>query len=240
MKKETPYNDSSNRSITAASIAIGAVVVEILLLVSLHVISPEFDPSWRVISEYALGDYGWVLSLMFVAGALGNWSLYFAVKSKVKRRSGKIGLWFLIVAGLGSAMASVFAIDHPLHNFAGMIGVFSLPIAAMLISVNLSRNQDWLGARKPLLWTANLTWISLVLFIVSMVILITTYIQAGGDMDVEVAKIQVLPSGVIAFNGWTNRLFVVTGCIWVMTVAWQATLKTNPKTKHLENETEKY
>jgi len=32
----------------------------------LHVLSPEFSPSRRVISEYALGHYPWVLSLMFL------------------------------------------------------------------------------------------------------------------------------------------------------------------------------
>lgn len=30
----------------------------LLLLASLHLIEPEFDPSWRMISEYELGKYG--------------------------------------------------------------------------------------------------------------------------------------------------------------------------------------
>jgi hypothetical protein len=33
------------------------------------------------------------------------------------------------------------------------------------------------------------------------------------------AHITQLPAGVIAVNGWANRLFVVTSCLWVITVA---------------------
>ena len=29
------------------------------MLSSLHALSPEFDPSWRVVSEYANGKYEW-------------------------------------------------------------------------------------------------------------------------------------------------------------------------------------
>ena len=47
--------------------------------------------------------------------------------------AGKIALGLLIAAGVGEAMASVFDINHPLHNLAGMISVLGLPIAAMLI-----------------------------------------------------------------------------------------------------------
>ena len=43
----------------AAYIAAGAAVATILLLGSLHVLSPEFAPSWRMVSEYAFGHYGW-------------------------------------------------------------------------------------------------------------------------------------------------------------------------------------
>src|SRR5205807_6979399 len=105
----------------------------VLLLAGLHVLSPEFDPRWRVISEYALGHYAWVLSLMFVAGGVQAWALAVAIWSEVRTRTGRIGLGFLIAAGVGPAMASVFDITHPLHEAAGAIGVLCLPVAAMLI-----------------------------------------------------------------------------------------------------------
>src|SRR6266542_1337810 len=145
-------------SVPAAGLAIGAAAAVLLLLASLHVLSPEFDPLWRVVSEYALGHYGWVLSLMFVSWALSSWALAFTIRSHASTVAGKIGVAFLIAAGVGEAMAAVFDIKHPLHGLAGMIGVPSLPIAAMLISVSLGRTHRWSSAKRVLLATANLTW----------------------------------------------------------------------------------
>ena len=109
----------------------------LVCLTGLHVLSPEFDPSWRVVSEYALGRHGWVLSLMFLAWAISSWCLAFAIRSQVRTIGGQIGLVFLVAAG-GEAMASVFDLRQPApHNLAAAVGIPSLPIAAMLISVNV-------------------------------------------------------------------------------------------------------
>ena len=205
----------SSVSTPAARIAAGLAVATILLLASLHVLSPEFDPSWRVVSEYANGKYGWVLSLMFGAWALSSWALALAAWPQVKTRMGRIGLYLLLASGVGEAMASVFDINHPLHDLAGAIGVPTMPVAALLISLSL-RDQPWLKARKSLLWTSHLIWISLVLFVATMVILIVTLHRAGGHLGSHVTQ---LPPGVIALDGWANRLYVVTCCVWAITVA---------------------
>jgi len=204
----------------AEPLAIASAATTLVLLASLHILSPEFDPSWRMVSEYANGQFGWVLSLMFITWAISSWALAFAIWSQVRTTAGRIGLIFLIIAGIGEAMGSMFDINHPLHGLAAMIGIPSLPVAAMLISTNLSHIQGWSAARKALLWTTNLTWVSLVLLAATFAILIVTYTQAGGGTTAEVPT--VLPPGVIGLVGWTNRLLVVVYCAWVATVAWQA------------------
>lgn len=144
-------------SLTAARLAIATSVITLLLLASLHILSQEFDPSWRMVSEYANGRYGWVLSLMFASWAVSSWALAFAIWSQVKTRAGKIGLVLLVSAGVGEVTASVFDINHPpFHDMAGYIGILCLPVAAMLISLSLSRTQPWSAARMVLLWTANM------------------------------------------------------------------------------------
>jgi hypothetical protein len=214
-KPVTKISLSVERLATAASAAV------LLLLASLHVLSPEFDPSWRMVSEYANGSYGWLLSLMFIAWAISSWSLAFAIRSQIRTTAGRIGLIFLILAGVGEAMGAIFDINHPLHGMAAMIGIPSLPVAAMLISVSLGRTQEWSTAKKTLLWAANLTWVSLVLLAMAFAILVVTYTQAGGDMTAGAAP-TVLPSGVIALVGWANRLLIIVYCAWVITVARQA------------------
>jgi hypothetical protein len=86
----------------------------------------------------------------------------------------------------------------------------------MLISMSLSRTQPWSAARKALLWTANLTWVSIVLMIGALIVMMITFTQAGGDTTTVPT---VLPSGVIAFVGWANRFLVIVYCVWVITVA---------------------
>src|SRR5262245_2117868 len=150
-------------SLTAARLSLVAAVATLILLVALHILSPEIDPSWRMVSEYALGNYGWVLALMFLTWALSCVALFFAIKSQIWTVGGKIGLGFLLAAAVGMSMASIFDVRHNLHGLAAIIGMPSLPIAAMLTSLSLVRNPAWFPARRWLLWTANLTWLSLVL-----------------------------------------------------------------------------
>src|SRR5262245_45766348 len=180
MNTAAPNSNLSTLSVSAARLAIGLAAAALLLLASLHVLSPEFDPSWRMVSEYATGRYGWVLSLMFAAWAFSSWALAVTVAFQVRTTAGKVGLLFLAAAGLGEAMASVFDISHPLHELAGLIGIGSLPVAAMLISLSLTRTPMWLRSKKVLLWTASLTWVSVLLLAATFVILIVTYTLAGG------------------------------------------------------------
>jgi hypothetical protein len=212
---------STSSKVTFAWLAIATSVAVIALLAGLHILSSEFDPAWRMVSEYANGQYGWVLSLMFFFWGLSSWALAYALWSQAQTTAGKVGLAFLVAAGIGEAMASVFDVNHSLHGLSALIGIPSLSIAAMLISVSLSRTQAWSRVKKSLLWTANLTWISVVLLIVSFIVMIVTYTQSGGDMNTTVVPTS-LPEGVIALVGWANRFLIVVYCIWVMTVAWQA------------------
>lgn len=222
MKIGVLTSDSSKIEVTGARLSIAATVAALLLLVSLHVLSPEFDPSWRMVSEYALGHYGWVLSLMFLAWGISSWTLAGAIWSQVKTKAGKVGLWFLIIAGIGEAVASVFDITHDTgHSIAGMLGIGGFPIAALLLSVSLGRTQAWHEAKKPLLWIANLSWISVVLLGATLVLMTVQFARANGGQLPQHAPTQ-LPAGVLGLDGWADRLIVLSNCLWVFVAAWQA------------------
>jgi hypothetical protein len=171
----------------------------------LHGLSPEFDPSWRVVSEYALGHHGWVLSAMFIAWAISSWSLAFAIWHQLRTIGGRIGLVLLVAAGAGETMGAVFDLRQlVLHNLAGAIGITSLPMAATLISLSLGGTQVWRPARRAMHRAAYLTWFSLALMVLAMISL---------SRNVSVFKVPI---------GWPNRLLIVVYCGWVMVVAWNA------------------
>jgi hypothetical protein len=228
MTKPILTSDPSRIVVPAAWLAIAMTAATILLLASLHALSPEFDPSWRMVSEYAFGHYGWVLSLMFLSWGISSWALAVAIWSQVKTKAGKVGLWFLVVAGIGEAMASVFDIRHDTgHGIAGLLGVGGFPVAALLLSVSLGRTEAWRGARKTLLWIANLSWISVVLLAATLVLMTMQVARAnGGHLPQHAPK--TLPPGVLPLDGWANRLIVLSNCGWVLVAAWQA-IKLRPK-----------
>jgi hypothetical protein len=220
MKDSVSDDGVSTISLPAARVAIGAAFAALLLLASLHVLSPEFDPTWRMVSEYANGQYGWVLSLMFACWGLSSCALAYVIRSQVRSIPAKVGLALLALAGIGEAMAAVFDLNHVvLHNVAGVLGIGGLPIAAMLISIRLGRTTHWSPSRRALLLTANLTWLSLVLLAASFVVLVGTFMASGVATPAQPPK--VLPQGVIGIVGWANRLLVLCYCIWAVTVAWE-------------------
>lgn len=189
-----------------ARISLAMSIASLVFLAALHLLSPEFKPSSRMVSEYALGSYGWVLLLMFLTWALSCVALLFAIKSHVTTVGGKIGLGFLLLAAVGMTMGGLFDVNHDLHGLAAMIGIPSLPVAAVLLSVSLGRNSSWTGARRSLIWTAILTWVSLIL----MNIAIFTGFSPTGAAN---------PG---AWFGWANRFLIIAYDIWLMVVAWRA------------------
>ena len=209
-------------SSTGSILAIGMSILVLVLLISLHILSPEFNPAWRMVSEYANGKYPMILSAMFFLWGAASWALAYTLWPHLQTTAGKIGLLFLVVAGIGEAMAAIFDINHKLHSLSAMIGIPGLSIAAMLISVALIRTEPWSIARNSLLWTANLTWVSILLMGIAFAVMMVTYAQAGGDMSASAEVVTTLPEGVIALVGWANRFLIVVYCAWVMTVAWLA------------------
>ena len=232
MTKPLLASDPAKIVAPAAWLAMILTVATILLLASLHLLSPEFDPSWRMVSEYASGHYDWVLSLMFLCWGMSSWALAVGIWSQVQTKSGKVGLWFLVVAGIGEAMASVFDVTHATgHGIAGLLGVGGFPVAALLLSVSLGRTEAWSSAKKALLWIANLSWISVLLLAATLVLMTMQVAKAnGGRLPRHAPK--SLPPGVLGLDGWANRLIVASYCLWVFVVAWQA-IKLRRKTGNL-------
>jgi len=205
---------------TSARLSLAAAATFLVLVAALHVIKPEFDPSWRFISEYAIGDYGWMMVLAFLSLALSCVTSFIAIRSQIGTAGGKIGLALLLAVAAALATAGIFVMDPitaskdeltthgNLHGLASMVGIPGLPIAAVLISRSLARNQAWLSARRSLRWTAHLTWITLLLMFATMAVMLPHNDGAFGP-DVLI--------------GWPNRLLVGAYSGWLMVVAWHAT-----------------
>jgi Protein of unknown function (DUF998) len=148
-------------------------------------------------------------------------ALAYAIRAEATTRASKAGLVLLVLAGVGAASASVFDLNQAiLHDLAGLLGVVCLPPAAVLISRTLIKREPWAQARTRVLWTAHLTWITVVLFVVSFIVMAATFAQALGGLPSAPPK--EVPQGVVAIVGWTDRLLVLSAWAWITTVAWVA------------------
>jgi hypothetical protein len=205
-------------SLAAAQVSLGTAAAFVVLLAALHFIKPEFDPSWRMISEYEIGANGWIMSFAFLSLALSCAALFIAVRSQVRTLGGKIGLALLLVSALGMAIGGIFTTDPitaksdelttngSLHGVGFLLGNPAFLFASALISWSLTRNAAWSGAKRSIAWAAVLVWAGLVVFALAMVIFLPG--SAGFGPEVPI--------------GWPNRFLILTYAVWLIVVAWRA------------------
>jgi hypothetical protein len=143
--------------------------------------------------------------------AVASWALAVALGPLLRTWLGRIGLVFLALAGVGQMMGSIFDINHRLHGMAFAIGVPSLTIAAVLVTLALRRT----GVRIAM-WPAHLSWISFVLMAATMVHFLASLSVAGIDVSTQSEPLSALPEGVTAYNGWANRLLFAASYLWLI------------------------
>jgi hypothetical protein len=200
---------AGKRSPIAAQVCFFASAAFVLLLVALHFLRPDLDPSWRFISEYELGDYAWMMRLAFFALALSCVSLVVAIAGQVRGIVGYLGLGLIVLAAAGMALAGVYAPDrdNPLHEVGAILD--HLPFAALFVTWGLLRNPNWLRFRSTLLTTGGLPLLGLAIFVLSMIIMLP---RNNGQ------------PGPAVLVGWPNRIMILTHCAWLMPVAWCASI----------------
>lgn len=198
---------------SAAYVAIAATAVSAAALLLLHALSPEFAPSWRMVSEYANGRFAWVLTVVFVGWAAGSFALAVALRPLSSNTLGTIGLAFLVLAGVGQTMGGLFDIRHPLHGPAAMIGIPSLCLAAVLVTKALARRP---GIDAPPAWSAHLPWVSFVLMLAAFALFISSLTAAGVDVSARSEPLSELPPNVSGYVGWANRLLFLASYLWVV------------------------
>lgn len=184
----------------------------LLLVALLHVLKPELDPSWRMISEYARGRFGWIMRFAFFASATSIFALVIVLYTHVSLAA----LILLGLAGSGVVGAGLFvtdAITVPrdrtsrtgyLHAFFSALFILGFPVAATLIGRDLPHS-----VLVAPLWTW-LPWMS-VAVVGSCVAFMGLSAFTGGRRG------ELESQGRL---GLAQRLMVTTYVAWLMIVAW--------------------
>jgi len=204
LSQRRPNGDTIRR--IAARLSQGLSVLFIALLTMLHVLEPEFNTG-HLISEYQLGDYGFLMSLAF--GLLGVSVALVALSAGrcLRTRGGQVGRWGLLVIAAAFLIGGVFPpVRTPvligyLHGISGLVAIFGSPVTFSLIGRSLARSEPQALSPNWLQWATLLAWAGLWLFLASL--LISSLI---GQTD------SPLPWWV----SLANRFLIVTYCIWLI------------------------
>jgi hypothetical protein len=201
---------------SSSIILVGAFLA---LLVLLHFLEPEFDPSWRMISEYEIGKYGWLMTIAFICWGLGVLDLQYALAPALKTLGGKVGRWWLVVIAVAMILAGFFktnaitdnvqSLENTVHTVCGAIVIMTFPIAATLVARGLAHNPRWAPARRMLTWMTVLVWVAMVAYFGS--IIVSGIINPGAGR-----------TGPHVLQGWPNRIMVLVYSLWMILVARQA------------------
>ncbi len=183
-------------SLAAISISVGLVVV-------LHYVEPEFDPSWRMLSEYSLGKAGLLMRLAFIAGSAGVVAC--ALSLAPVTLAGSIALVVVALGPLGAAFVDTDPITTPrpevsarskVHSALGSVYILGFPIAATIAGVT--------SGNAVLAWTCALPWLGLVWFMAAT--LRRPAPNGVGGPDIKI--------------GWPNRFSMLLYFAWIAIVAF--------------------
>lgn len=150
--------DSRRRQL--ALIAMLGPAVYVALLALLHALQPETNDT-DAISEYALGDYGWLMNVAFFAVAVGVAALAVGLLGALTPApSARLGTAFLALAAVGWALLGAGNVDpegaesttHGLiHGIGYLTMVPSMFLALFLLARAFRRDKLWRTLRRSVL-----------------------------------------------------------------------------------------
>jgi hypothetical protein len=206
MTAQTLFPGSSDRTaVIFATAALSLFSYFSVILIALHFVRPDYTPVDHMISDYAVGRAGWLMTTAFVALGFGCLSLSLGLwRSGPQTIMALVGRLFLIVTFLGLLVTATFATDletakdtqhGTIHTFSFLINIVSISIVAFTSSLSFGADQRWKSSRLPSLLIA--------IALVAAFILQYMTLHRGA------------PYGI------TNRLFVLVFMSWLFFAAYR-------------------
>jgi hypothetical protein len=188
---------------SAAYYSLGAVAGAILLVISLHKLEPEFDPSWRMLSEYSLGRYGVLMRVAFILGGTGVAACGVALWQPAGLLAA--GLPVVALGPIGAAFIDTDPITTPrpeitgrskLHAGLGSLFILGFPVGATCAGIGAASHAP---AGQLLAWAVIIPWAGLVWFL-------SATFRFGQPDAVGKPEVRV---------GWPNRFNMLAYLAWV-------------------------
>jgi hypothetical protein len=170
--------DGSDRAETTRWLGVAALAsvgLWVLIVIVLHGVKSDLDPVETYISDYAIGDNGWLMTTAFVIVGLGMLCLAMGLRASLA--PGKrvlLGVILMAVTGVGFILAGIFTTDPTgadetttegsLH-LLGSVLVFPVTIVNSFVLLGVFRRDPrWASFAERWRWAP---WVLLVGMIVT-------------------------------------------------------------------------
>jgi len=180
-----------------------------LSAIALHWLQPNLNPFDRAMSDYAHGFQGWLAATGLIGLGIGSLALTLGLARDQRGLRARAGQWCLAIWSVCGLAAGIFHDDLPsqpsslsgsIHGTAAILGIFILPIAALLIAWSVRRDRRWQKTARLLFAVA-----------VAMVV---------GFVIVNLSFLPVLTSAQApVLFGLTERLFFLIALSWLALAA---------------------
>lgn len=182
-----------------------------LILLLLHFLEPTINPNWQPISEYALGNFGWLMNIAFILLGIS----FFLLGISIFQKYAKIGASLLIIASIGNFIAGLFNSDPitttaenmsasgQIHSIAASFLGFMI-LSTIFITILFYKQNKLKLYKKSMLIISILLWLSELILIVSL----GYYLSDTNAVISENTPI-----------GWYGRIVIILSAIWVYVCA---------------------
>lgn len=136
-------------------------------VVLLHLIKPGLDPVDHQISEYALGPWGWLMTVAFLVVGAGMVALGVGLRRSLTPGPRVWAAWLIAVTAVCFVGVAVFPTDAPLadgttantfsgqmHAFASTVGPLFLVVGAFALRGVFARDPRWHPLARVTGWFA--------------------------------------------------------------------------------------
>src|SRR3569833_2429216 len=143
------------QKLSANSLALGALVCfgyASLGLLLMHALRADYQLATHMISDYAVGEFGWVMVTVFVAWRAGTAlllsALLLAEPSSLARR---LGALLLAITSIGMLVSAAYRTDLPglpdthegnIHTLSFFVNVVCMLFAIPLLSFSFGQKSD--------------------------------------------------------------------------------------------------
>ncbi|MFA5968195.1 MAG: DUF998 domain-containing protein [Sphingomonas sp.] len=150
---------NGRRSTTLANAAVVFFCYFVLALLLMHLIRPDYTVVDHMISDYAVGHGGWIMTSAFVSISAGCLVLALGLfLDGPTSWLARIGIALLVVASAGLVVTAIFPTDletapstwtGDIHTASFLVNIVSVFVSAMLLAVSYGGSDRWRHRQLP-------------------------------------------------------------------------------------------